>query len=250
VKRKYCLLAVEGQHDQAAITKILEVSEFKKFNGDAKQLDRFWEGFIPKYPKAGNLYKRMDMPSILTSPTHSVAIYAGEGSNLVENIATILDNYQQYAKDIQAFGLFVDADNKQPQKIAEKHAKELCKVLPTIPQEPGIISAGIPRTGIYVLPDNKRSGVLDSILTQCASIIYPDHKKAAETFIESLNHTHKLHAFSREKALVACIVSILRPGMANTPSIAQDQWISKKTIDVVDEIIRLNKFIKDLLDLG
>jgi hypothetical protein len=81
LSQKYCLLATEGPHDQAAISRLLQLAGFEKFNGIAKDLDPFWEGFIPKFPKNGKLYARMDMPSILTSQTHSVAIYCGEGSH-------------------------------------------------------------------------------------------------------------------------------------------------------------------------
>jgi hypothetical protein len=248
----YCLLAVEGVHDQAAITKILQLSGFNKFDGEKKQLDPFWAGFIPIYPnKSGRLYMRLDMPSILTSTTHSVAIYAGEGSNLIKNIVARVGNYPQYAEDIQAFGLIVDADRKSPTSVAAEKAKGLKIVFPTLSDKPGVITTGPPRTGIYILPDNKTPGVLDSILTECASLVYPDHKKAAETFISSLENTHTQHfrPFDNEKALIASIVSILRPGMANTPSIAGDEWINDQTISAIEGIKLLHTFIKNLLNL-
>ena len=46
MKENYCLLAVEGQHDQAAITKMLQLSGFERFKGDHELLDPFWEDFI------------------------------------------------------------------------------------------------------------------------------------------------------------------------------------------------------------
>jgi len=89
---KYCLLAVEGQHDQAAIGRILKEHSFKRFDGSYDdKFDLFWKGFVPTYPKkGGNLYARVAMPSIFTSQTHSVAIYVGEGSNLVSSIVKTL----------------------------------------------------------------------------------------------------------------------------------------------------------------
>jgi hypothetical protein len=91
---------------------------------------------VPTYPKlgtlskkrnstlseerSGQLYARMDMPLILTSETHSVAIYAGEGSNLVTNIVTTAYLHPQYAEKIQAFGLIVNADEKQPKEVADE----------------------------------------------------------------------------------------------------------------------------------
>ena len=250
MSRKYCFLATEGPHDQAAITRLLQLAGFEKFKGKTKELDPFWEGFIPKYPKGGNLYTRMDMPTILTSPTHSVAIYCGEGSNLVKNIILIVTNYPRYAQEIHAFGLIVDADEKQPHALAKKRAKELQTSFPTLSEVPDVVSAGTPRTGIYVLPDNKRSGVLDSILVDCAAVTYPDHKIGASRFLNGLDskHTQHLNAGARDKAVVACITSIIRPGQTNTSSIAQDNWITEKTITNKD-IVSLRHFLRELLEL-
>jgi len=250
LSQKYCFLAVEGPHDQAAITKLLQLSGLQRFDGTAKFLDPFWEGFVPKYPKGGNLYTRMDMPTILISQTHSVAIYWGEGSKLVQNLIDVVNNQKRYAQEIQAFGLIVDADVRQPDVVAKEKATALRAIFPTLSEVPGAIAPGSPRTGIYVLPDNKRLGVLDSTLVDCASIVYPDHKNGADQFLNGLNNKHTIHlnSFAREKAIVACIVSILRPGAANTPSILQDKWISEQTSNNND-IILLHRFIKDLLEL-
>lgn len=248
---KYCLLATEGPHDQAAITQLLRLAGLTKFKGNYKELDSFWEGFIPKYPKGGNLYTRMDMPSILTSATHSVAIYWGEGSKLVGNLQVITTNQARYVREIHSFGLVVDADNKQPDVVTKKKVEELRSIFPTLSEVPGSIVAGFPRTGIYVLPDNKRSGALDSILSDCASIAYPDHKKGALQFIDDLDeiHTKDLVFTKKDKALVACITSIIRPGATNTSSISQDKWISEKTIHQED-VALLYRFLRDLLELN
>ena len=261
---KYCLLAVEGYHDQAAVGKMLELSGFEKFDGKydkdehEDKFDRFWEGFIPTYPRTGgSFYTRLDMPSIFTSQTHSIAIYVGDGDNLLRKIYATVDNHRQYIEEIHAFGLIVDADDKEPKQVAEKKVKGSKKVpglksiFPMISSELGIITAGPPRTGIYVLPNNKESGVLDSVLTDCASIVYPDHKKAAENFLDSLDKAHTKHfrPFDKEKALIACIVSVLKPGKSNTPSITDDKWINHQTIETVNNIRLLYEFLKDLLDV-
>jgi len=262
---KYCLLAVEGYHDQAAIGKMLELIGFERFDGkydkDGREdkFDDFWEGFIPTYPRAGgSLYTRLDMPSIFTSQTHSVAIYVGDGDDLLKKLYAIINNHRQYAEEVHAFGLIVDADNNEPRLVAEKKVKGskkvpgLKSVFPMIPSEPGTITVGPPRTGIYVLPNNRDSGVLDSVLTDCASIVYPDHKKAADNFLDSLDKAHTKHfrPFDKEKAIIASIVSVLKPGMSNTSSIAQDKWINAQTIDAVSNIRLLYEFLKDLLGLN
>jgi len=37
--------------------------------------------------------------------------------------------------------------------------------------------------------------------------------------------------------------------MANTPSIAQDNWISEQTVNDIAEVALLNQFIENLLEL-
>ena len=87
MNRQYVLIGVEGNHDQAFISKILcKLLGFSKFDGKISELDPFWRKFIPNYPKGGNLYVRLDMPAILYTETLSVALYAGEGSNLITNL--------------------------------------------------------------------------------------------------------------------------------------------------------------------
>src|SRR5436309_2734246 len=103
------------------------------------------------------------MPSIFSSSTHSVAIYQGEGSNLCKNLKGRIKEHDPYMKDIHAFGLVLDADTIPPQQKATRYANELRELYPSLVGEPGKIVAGKPRTGIYVLPDNKRKGTLESI---------------------------------------------------------------------------------------
>lgn len=90
MSRRCALIAVEGNHDQAFLQRILQkLLAFKKFDGDRKKLEeKLWKKFIPKYPQViskypkGQLYGRLDMPSILYNDSLSVAIYAAEGKVL------------------------------------------------------------------------------------------------------------------------------------------------------------------------
>lgn len=136
------------------------------------------------------------------------------------------------------------------QEVAKEKAEGLRNYFPTLSEIPGVIMPGTPRTGIYVLPDNKQPGALDSIPVKCASTVYPDHKKGAIQFINDLDvkHTQHLNFTKKDKAIVACIVSILKPGSTNTVSISQNDWISNQTINNED-VASLYQFIKELLEL-
>ncbi len=252
VSLKYCILGVEGPHDQAFVGKLLEMRGFTKFDGQHKNIDPFWQKFIPSYPIRGRLYARLDMPSIFVSHTHSVAIYQGEGTNLCPNLIDKMRTHQPYTEDIYAFGLIVDADEHAPNQVAKQKAEKLRVLFPLFPEIAGAVTIEEPRTGIYVLPDNVRPGILDSILVKCASMAYPDVKAGAERFVESIDAARKGHwgPFDSEKALIASIVSVLRPGMSNTPSIAQDEWVCNATLSSVNEVTQLSTFLEKLLGLS
>ncbi|MEY2913355.1 MAG: hypothetical protein RLZZ184_2664, partial [Cyanobacteriota bacterium] len=120
MSRKYVLIGVEGNHDQAFVSKILcKLLGFSEFKEDESNLDSFWRKFIPTYPKRGNLYKRLDMPTILYTETLSIALYAGEGSNLITNLNDKLSDIDY--STLLAFAIVADADDDTPNKIVEKY---------------------------------------------------------------------------------------------------------------------------------
>src|SRR5438270_6746696 len=250
---KFSLLATEGAHDQAAICKFLHLLGLRSFRGDRKLLEEFWVNLLPNRRKSENIYAHEDvhMPRFFTSQTHSIAVFQGSGSNLPQNLVDLFDSFDPYFRDISAFGVIVDAENRQPNLIAEEYADKLRKFFPAISSLPGAIVTQIPRTGVFILPDNSRQGTLDTFLVDCASIAYPDHKSGATQFLSGLDDAHKNHwgPFDFEKALVATIVSVVQPGISNTLSIRRDQWISTRTIDALPQVANLSKFLKDLLEL-
>jgi len=121
MEKKYSILATEGPHDQAFLSKLLGLIGLKQFRGGIEALDPFQKGFVPTYPPpSGRLYERMNMPAILTSQTDSVVVYWGEGNNLISNLILLATNNERYVRDIHAFGLVVDADKKEPISVAQK----------------------------------------------------------------------------------------------------------------------------------
>jgi hypothetical protein len=256
---KYSILATEGAHDQAALCKLLRMFGLEIFKGNRKTLDTFWLDIVPQRKEDDSLYSHnhVHLPYFFTSQTHSVAVYQGRGSSLSQNISDIMTLYPSYARNIHALGIIVDADTKLPHEVAKMYTDKLSTFFPGISNIPGIITAPsisekLPRTGIYVLPDNNKKGTLDSMLVECASHVYPDHKAGAEVFLSSLDLTHKSHwkPFDYEKAVIATIASVIHPGIANTLSIARDNWVCDQTINAVSSLAHLCKFISDLLELS
>ena len=255
---KYAIIGVEGPHDQAFTGKVLKLLDFKDFREELKglesQLDPFWRKFIPVYPKKGNLYKRLDMPSILFNDTISVAIYAGEGSNLVTNLDDILFANSEYQTNLAAFGIVADCDKSTPDRIAEPYAKKFRSYFPNFPQYPGVVDTNSPRTGVYVLPDNASPGVLDTLLCECGQIAYPAYMEKASSYLnefsESDRKSLKWKNFDLEKALVATVVSVLKPGKTNTTSIADNNWVSEQTKQQVPALANFIQFLSELLEVS
>ncbi|MGB7891673.1 MAG: DUF3226 domain-containing protein [Microcoleus sp.] len=255
---KYAIIGVEGPHDQAFTGKVLKLLGFKDFREELKglksDLDPFWRKFIPVYPKKGNLYTRLNMPSILFNDTISVAIYAGEGSNLVTNLDDILFANTEYQTNLAAFGIVADCDKSTPDRIAEPYAKKFRSYFPNFPQCPGVVDTNSPRTGVYVLPDNASPGVLDTLLCECGQIAYPAYMEKASSYLDEFSQEErkslKWKNFDREKALVATVVSVLKPGKTNTTSIADNNWVSEQTQQQVPALANFIEFLRQLLELS
>ncbi len=250
---KYAIIGVERPHDQAFVGKVLQLLGFKKFRGEESKLDDFWEKFKPTYPKKGNLYKRLDMPSILFTDNVSVAVYAGEGSSLPINLEDVLIAHSQYRTGIAAFGIVADTDDKAVNSVVQRYYDRFRSYFPNFPNTPGIVDKNMPRTGIYVLPDNASPGVLDTLICQCGEVVYPEYIERAKYYLELFSQEEregeplKWKPFDREKALIATVVSILQPGSSNTASIANDDWVSDKSQNEVAELGSFVEFLRQLL---
>ena len=254
---KYAIIGVEGPHDQAFTGKVLKLLGFKDFREELKglksDLDPFWRKFIPVYPKKGNLYKRLDMPSILFNDTISLAIYAGEGSNLVTNLDDILSANPEYQTNLSAFGIVADCDKSNPDQIVRRYTNCFRNYFPDWPNQAGVVNSNSPRTGIYVLPDNVSQGVLDTLLCSCGEIAYPAYMEKASSYLDEFSEEEKKSLkwknFDREKALVATVVSVLKPGKTNTTSIADNNWVSEQTQQQVPALANFIEFLSQLLAL-
>jgi arginine deiminase len=256
VNRKCALIGVEGNHDQAFLSKVLrELLGFSKCE-DQKNLDTLWRKFIPVYPpKTGRLHLRLDMPSILYTDTLSVAIYAGEGSRLVDNLKDKLADID-YLNSLSAFAIVADADKQRPAEVAKKYYDALKEYFTDFPfeiSETGAVTEAMPRLGIYVLPNNSDQGVLDTLLCACGEVAYPMYMERAKSYISQFSDEEVKQIgwkpFDKEKATVATIASILKPGKTNTVSISDNAWISAQTEQQISSLQNLTIFLRKLLSI-
>jgi hypothetical protein len=252
VNKKYSLIGVEGNHDQAFLCKVIcKLLGFKKFDGQVSELDGYWRKFIPNYPpKNGRIYARLDMPSILFKEDVFVAVYVGEGDNLVPRLSAKLADMDH--EMLFAFGILADSDNNTPEEVAARYSLKFQEFFPDFPRMPGTVSKGKTRSGIYVLPDNLNPGVLETLLCKCGENVYPTYMERANAYINQFSKEEieklKWKPYDRQKALIATVASILRPGKTNTVSIADNDWICKKTLEEVPEMSQISVFLGELLN--
>jgi hypothetical protein len=258
VSRQYVLIGVEGNHDQAFICKVLrELLGFSQFDDDASNLDNLWRKFIPVYPpKTGKLHLRLDMPSVLYTETLSVAVYAGGGSNLMNNLNAKLSDIN-CSEELAAFGIVADADKQTPSQVAKIYHDGFQEIFPDFPTTVstiGAVAGNAPRLGLYILPNNSDQGVLDTLLCDCGTVVYPTYMERAKAYISQFSNdeTRKLgwKPFDQEKATIATVVSVLKPGKTNTASIADNKWVSAQTEQQLPQIQNLASFLRSLLGIA
>jgi hypothetical protein len=256
VTRDCVLIGVEGNHDQAFIAKILKnIFQLTECQYQ-KHLDSIWRKFIPTYPtQSGKLHLRLDMPSILYNEVLSIAIYAGEGSNLVENLQLKLSDID-YSNSLKAFGIVADADSNTPSSVVQRYRDGLKDLFPGFPSETSCIGAIVdekPRLGIFILPDNSSNGVLDTMLCKCGDVAYPTLMPRAKEYISKFSDDEVgqigWKPFDRQKAIVAAVASILKPGGTNTATLSNNDWVSQDTYNQIEEIKAFCTFLENLLEL-
>lgn len=249
---RYAIIGVEGPTDQAVIGRILKLLGFKRLEGkgSALSLDAFWEPFRPKYPRMGDLYKRLDMPSVFTSPAYSVAVYGGEGSSLAQNLSDIIENNKSFRTGLDAIGIIADADKLDPATVSIKYQSDFKALFPNFPKVAGQILEGPPRLGIFVVPDNVSRGVIEHLVIECGRAVYAPHMQRAQTYVDAFDGAARKSAkwgpFDEQKALVATVASVLKPGKTNTVSLADNDWIGDETRDL-PLLKALIGFCRDLL---
>jgi len=120
------------------------------------------------------------------------------------------------------------------------------------------ITAGPPKTGIFVLPNCDASGGLEDVLIECGRTVYPDLHTAADSYVQSVNLGSRAYTDDDMsemrtpqgpvKAIFGSMSSVLRPGSTIQVSLLRDRWISPQTMDT-PSIATLVTFLKSLCEL-
>jgi hypothetical protein len=256
MSKRYGLLIVEGPHDQAFVARVLRCLGFSRFDGKVDKLDRVWEPWKPTYPKNGYLYAPLDMPTIMFNTDWSIGVMRGEGDGLYspqKGLPLRLRNNSIFVSTLHengAIGFVVDADENPPEVRTQKIHDAYSPLFSHLSATPGQIMAGPPRTGSFVIPNNKDPGTVETVLWPLGQTHYAELLEYADTFVRACEPelTQHFKPFDHLKARVATAASILQPGSTNTITIERDKWITSSQLSQ-EPLVPFIRFLEELFEL-
>jgi hypothetical protein len=253
-----CLLTVEGPHDAEFVARLLRPMGFGRIQ-NWPALPEYWRAIVPqRFPVGNDLLARHPVPTFFLKATgETVAVRSANGISKI--ITSLSDELSQLSAVPEAIGIVLDADQE---KSPTDRYTELCAEwaaksnsgLVTFPGLAGPVNAGPPKAGVFILPDNIHAGTLENILIQGAGLNYPNALAAASAYVAGFPtpdlQPEDLEGFNapagHNKATVAAVASILKPGKAIQVSIQDSRWLAGAALQLPD-VQRVSTFLVDLL---
>jgi len=250
-------LACEGPHDAALLGCLLKSAGFTLLKSRTLvtpgPFQRMFAGAIPDA-----LFGRDPMPNVWRKNDHWIAIHPAGGDSALPKALAYAST--QTTGPLDAIGAIVDADQSIPVARISKLQSDISSIKPApgfaFTGGPGVVNkTGIPRTGVYVMPDNISPGSVESVLGVCAQTSYADLHQHAGAYLAAIDRSiltpDEQKQLSRGsnpvKAHLAVIGSVLRPGYAIQNTIRDDRWIDATTIGI-PLVGQLRNFLRDLLN--
>lgn len=255
-------LLTEGVHDVFFLGKILKEALGLRKVEDFKKLDREWYPIVPReYPYGDSLRPSVPVPTFYKSALASVAIVNADG---IDRLATRFGAHHKQLEakgtHLDAVGVVLDADfERSRQKPPAKRFEEMATALaerglprPAVAEE----VSGAPRTGIFILPGGGVLGTLEDLLLDCAAVVYPTLGCRAVRFVDGLDRTaadfvkkdlDEIGALSgRNKAVLAAMGAVLKPGKPTQASIEDHRWIEPRTL-ALPRVAGVVRFLREII---
>lgn len=250
------LIIVEGAHDIALIEKLLRLNGIDEKVGSEKELPEVWKHTIPtRYPFHEDRLERIaPIPSFVKSSHISVAIKnASSDTEIMGVLQQTLHCMEIRELDqISAIMLVCDADkmegDKKRRRLLEGRVENADFSLDVGSMQLDVRIKKIPLY-TFILPDNSSKGNLENTLLQAAEVEYPELLEFATEYVEKASGIHNdlKKEKNAKKAKVGCIANVMKPGKANQVSIADDDWVSERTINECSMLNTLYKALKEMI---
>ena len=253
---QYSYIVVEGPQDLEFVARLLRVCGLHAVHRE-ETLDNFWHPLIPRrFPPDGDLRKRVPVPVFFQDVNHSVAVHSAGGiDRLIPTVEETLRFPGFDGQKIASIGLFLDADWDLPvqERFAQLRSEIQAAGIPA-PGQPGIVSQAQPRTGVFIFPDNQTAGTLESLLDECAALVYSELRAKAQHFASEAASCSLTQDDRKEfakpagelKVIVGCVGNFLKPERAIQVSIADNRWVCDESL-ALPRIAAVHSFLKDLI---
>lgn len=251
-----CYFVVEGPHEIEVIGHLLRRRGLHRVRL-LDDLDEQFQALVPTtYPVDGDILRRVATPTFFQNESHCVAIDSAIG---VERLCTTFQVRRTRVTELHGVGILADADQN-----AAGRRQEIVSGLPELDfgSEAGGVYGDTPRAGIYVLPDNENPGSLEDLLLRCAEVVYPTLLKGARDFVSPLDAKNRSvfvdrkesedlrKPFGKDKAIIACVANVLRPGKAIQVSIQDNRWFKDDRVFQEPLLKNLEAFVDAVLGLN
>lgn len=236
------LLIVEGSHDAEFAGRLLKAAEYQRLTEEA-DLPEEWRRLIPTtFPRPGRgIDQPHEVPRFWRRSTGELVmiLIAGGDSRLAQGCVAVLDALGRMPESI---GFVLDDDtHPDPRRRHSTLLESLARLrdaVPAFPGDPGVVSAGSPRTGVFVLPDNRSAGTLEDLLLDAGKIAYPKLLRRAASFVAEIEKGELTRDDLREgskpagvkKQTIAAAVAILKPTRALAPSLHDNRWLDGEAL--------------------
>jgi hypothetical protein len=269
MNRKHCYLLVEGPQDVIFVGRLLQEMGLRTATLPDEVPAR-WQPFIDSAARSRDEAERragkpglqlwqMFKPTCFLSDTHVVVVeqVGGNRTKFSRTLRGTLRLIDGGVSSLFSAGIIPDADNDA--NAAFTSAKQaLNSSALSQPASMNAITAGPPKTGIFVLPNCNASGGLEEVLIECGRTVYPDLHTAADSYVQSVDlgsvaYTPDDMSEMRTpqgpvKAIVGSMSSVLKPGSTIQVSLLRDRWISPQTMGT-PSVAALVTFLKSLCEL-
>ncbi len=246
----------EGPHDVEALGRFLSTLGANRVQ-KIDQLDAFWKRLVPtRFPHEGDLLRRVPVPVFFQAEAFSVAVHSAIGISEISKVTRA--SLANLDEPPAAVGVVVDADDRSASDVWNEILAEMREFDFGI--APGQSGVSEPRAGVFVLPNNKDHGTLETILLKCGERVYPRLIEGARSWIEPLDpddNTIFVDAKERKylakpagkhKAVVAAVASVLRPGRSVQVSIQDNRWLSDPEAMSTPEVAAFQEFVSSLIN--